>query len=365
VVEKAAEPRISPVRKRFRRAAQVFTTPFAADDYLALLDWRLNTREATGVVVEKRMETEDAATIVIRPTHRWPGHQPGQYLRLGILLDGKRKWRAYSLTSDPEHPEGHVSVTIKRDTEGELSPFFVDEMEAGQTLYLGDVEGQFTLPDKLPGKMLMISAGSGITPIWALLRELERRQYDGEVLHLHGARTADDMIFGEALREMAERFGPYALHEHHSEEKGRVKTADLDDICPDWRDRDVFLSGPREMIDTFEEHWNVEGEADRLRTERFQPVIGEGGEDIGGGTVKFRVTDCEATCEPGISILVGGEQAGADLPFGCRMGICHTCVGRLAHGRVRDLRTGEIEGKEGEMVRTCVTAPDGDVEIEL
>jgi len=238
-------------------------------------------------------------------------------------------------------------------------------MEVGTTVFLGEVEGQFTLPDPLPEQMLMISAGSGITPIWALLRELERRGHTGDVMHLHGARTSDDMIFGEPLRAMAERCEWYTLLEHHSKEKGRVKTADLDDICPDWRDRDVFLSGPREMIDAFEEHWNVEGEADRLRTERFQPVIGEGTENIGGGTVRFRVTDCAAECEPGISILVGGEKAGADLPFGCRMGICHTCVGRLARGQVRDLRTGEIEGKEGQMVRTCVTAPDGDVEIEL
>ena len=145
-----------------------------------------------------------------------------------------------------------------------------------------------------------------------------------------------------------------------------MKAADLDELVPDWRERDVFLSGPRDMIDALEEHWGIEGDAERLRTERFQPVIGEGTEDGGeGGGVRFRVTDVEAACEPGVSILVGGERAGATLPFGCRMGICHTCVGRLRSGRVRDLRTGEIEGEEGQMVRTCVNAPEGDIEIDL
>lgn len=365
MVEKAAEPKLHPLRRRALGIARALTTPLPADDYLALLDPRWSTRELTGTVVRKQPETSDATTIAIRPTFDWEGHRPGQYLRLGVEINGIRQWRAYTITADPGHPEGLLSVTVKRTEGGKLSPFFVDQMPVGATVFLGEVEGQFTLPDPLPDKLLMISAGSGITPIWSQLRELERRGYDGDVFHLHGARTPEDMIFGDALRAMHERCGMYTLHEHHSKEQGRVRTAHLDELVGDWREREAFLSGPRDMIDAMEEHWEAEADAERLHTERFQPVIGEGGEDVGGGTVRFRVTECAAECEPGVSILVGGERAGAVLPFGCRMGICHTCVGRLRVGRVRDLRTGEIEGEEGEMVRTCVTAPDGDVEIDL
>lgn len=365
MVERAAEPQVHPLRRRALGIARALTTPLPADDYLALLDPRLSTRELTGTLVERRPETADAATLVIRPTFEWSGHQPGQYLRLGVELNGIRQWRAYTITADPGHPEGLLSVTIKRTEGGKLSPFFVDGLAVGGTVFLGEVEGQFMLPDPLPEKLLMISAGSGITPIWSHLRELDRRDFDGDIFHIHGARTPEDMIFGEHLRAMHARRGGYTLHEHHSKEKGRVKTAHLDELVPDWREREAFLSGPRDMIDAMEEHWTAEGDEGRLHTERFQPIIGEGGEDVGGGTVRFRVTDSEATCEPGVSILVGGERAGATLPFGCRMGICRTCVGRLAVGRVRDLRTGEVEGEEGEMVRTCVTTPEGDVEIDL
>lgn len=365
MVEKAAEPQVHPLRKRALRLARALTTPLPADDYLALLDPRWSAKEQTGTFVRRQEEAGGAATLVFRPTFAWPGHVPGQYLRLGVELDGIRHWRAYTITSDPAHPEGFVSVTVKRTEGGKLSPFFVDELPVGSTLFLGEVEGQFTLPDPVPDRLLMISAGSGITPIWSMLRELDRRDYDGDVFHLHGARTPEEMIFGEHLRAMHERRGGYTLHEHHSKEKGRVKAADLDDLVADWREREAFLSGPRDMIDAMEEHWCSEGDEERLHTERFQPVIGEGGEDVGGGRVRFRVTDTTAECEPGVSILVGGERAGAVLPFGCRMGICHTCVGRLRAGRVRDLRTGQVEGEEGEMVRICVTAPDGEVEIEL
>ncbi|MDX6400025.1 MAG: stearoyl-CoA 9-desaturase oxidoreductase, partial [Gaiellaceae bacterium] len=152
---------------------------------------------------------------------------------------------------------------------------------------------------------------------------------------------------------------------HLTSEDDRISPKDLDELCPDWRDRESFLSGPGELLDTMFDHWEREGESDRIHMERFQPIIGTGDADVGsGGTVRFRVTEVDAECEQGISILVGGEQAGATLPFGCRMGICHTCVGRLCHGQVRDLRTGEVHGEEGQMIRICVNAPEGHVEIE-
>jgi ferredoxin len=119
-------------------------------------------------------------------------------------------------------------------------------------------------------------------------------------------------------------------------------------------------------MDVMEEHWKMAADPSLLFTERFQPIIGRGDADVGsGGTVSFRVTDVEATCHVGVSILVGGEEAGALLPFGCRLGICHTCVGKLRSGQVRDLRTGELHGEPGQTVRTCVNAPEGHIEIEL
>ena len=193
---------------------------------------------------------------------------------------------------------------------------------------LGGVEGTCTLPDPLPRRLLFISAGSGITPIMSMLRDLARRGALQDVVHLHSARTPNDVIFGEQLRALDQRHAGYRLHVQHTGECGRFAPADLDRLCPDWREREAFLSGPGEMLDAMHAHWE---------------------EHADGGT----------------PILVAGEQSGAALPFGCRMGICHTCVGRLCSGRVRDLRTGKVSGTEGEMVRTCINAPEGPVEIDL
>jgi stearoyl-CoA 9-desaturase NADPH oxidoreductase len=366
MVERAAKPRVSTVRRQLTRVARAMTHPLLPDDYLALLDPRWSASELTGTIVEVRPETPDASTVVIRPSFPWPGHRPGQYLRIGAELDGRRHWRAYSLTSDPDHPDGLVSVTIKTVPDGRMSPWFTRHARPGTMVFLGEVEGEFRLPDPAPEKVLFLSAGSGITPIWSLLRELERQGRVGDLVHVHGARHPEDVIFRPSLQATAERHGGYRLHEHFTSERPRLEPGDLDELVPDWREREAFLSGPRELLDAMVEHFEAAGRGDHVHLERFQPIIGTGDAEVGsGGTVRFRVTDVDATCDVGVSILVGGEEAGGVLPYGCRMGICHTCVGKLCAGQVRDLRTGEVHGDVGQTIRTCVNAPEGHVEIEL
>jgi stearoyl-CoA 9-desaturase NADPH oxidoreductase len=366
MVEKGADPAVSPLRRSALRAARSLTTPLLPDDYFELMNPLWSTRELRGRVEEVRPESPDASTIVVLPSFPWPGHKPGQYLRIGAEINGVRHWRAYSLTSDPDHPKGLISITVKRVEEGKMSPYFTGEVQPGSMVFLGGVEGTFGLPDPLPEKSLFISAGSGITPILSMIRELNRADHLDDVVHIHCVRNPDDFIFGEMLRSLSKRAGGYELKVHLSSEEGRITPADLDSVCADWRDRDAFISGPREMLDSMKEHWEAETDPERLRMERFQPVITDTDAEKGeGGTIHFRVTEVEASCDGSTPILVAGEEAGGELPFGCRQGVCHTCIGRLQHGRVRDLRTGEVHGEEGQMVRTCINAPEGHVEIDL
>jgi ferredoxin len=193
-----------------------------------------------------------------------------------------------------------------------------------------------------------------------------RRDALGDVVHLHSARTADEVVFGAELRALHTRRRGFRLHEQLTAQHGRMRPEDLDRLCPDWREREAFLSGPAEMLDAMTDHWERAGDCDRLHLERFQPIIGQGDGELGeGGTIRFTASDVEASSDGTQPILVAGEDAGATLPYGCRMGICHTCVGKLCAGRIRDLRTGEVSGSAGEIVRTCINAPEGPIEIAL
>jgi ferredoxin-NADP reductase len=364
MAEVGAKPKVPVVRRRALEAVRSLFSPLLPDDYLELINPLWSTRELRGRIERVERETEDTVTILIKPGYEWEGHEPGQYLRVGVVVDGVHHWRAYSLTSDPDRPDGCISITPKLVEEGTVSPYFVHAAKPGTIVRLGGVEGTFKLPDPLPEKLLFISAGSGITPIMSMLRHLNRFDQIGDVVHLHSSHTEEDVVFKEEVRRLAKRHDGFSLHLQITGKDGRMKPADLDRLCPDWRDRETFLSGPGEMIDAMLAHWEEQGDSDRLHLERFQPKIGENAEGE-GGPIKFLESEIEAESDGTQPVLVAGEEAGAELPFGCRMGVCHTCIGKLCKGQLRDLRTGEVHGTEGEMVRTCVNAPEGPIEIAL
>ena len=305
-------------------------------------------------------------TVVIKPGWEWEGHKPGQYLRVGFQIDGKHHWRAYSITSDPGRPDGFISITPKLLETGAVTPYVVREAKPGTIVRLGGVEGTFVLPDEVPERLLFVSAGSGITPIMSMLRSLERDGELRDVVHLHCPRGGRHHLRRSAAaarrapRRLPAREAPHA---RAGPARARRPGCAVPRLAPA---RGVRLR-PAGLLDALMSHWErAGGDPGRLHMERFQPIVGQGdGEHGAGGPIRFLRSRVRAESDGEKPILVAGEEAGASLPFGCRMGICHTCVGRLCSGRLRDLRSGEVHGSEGEMVRTCVNAPEGTVEIAL
>jgi ferredoxin-NADP reductase len=364
--EKGAPPNVHPIQRRVLRALSALSTPLLPDDYLEMINPLWSTRELRGRVQKVKRESGGAATILIKPGYRWPGHKPGQYIRIGVDIDGVRHWRAYSLTSDPYREDGLISITPKKVDAGKVSPFLVTEAVPGTIVSLSTIEGEFVLQDPPPKKLLFISAGSGITPIMSMLRHLDHYDEIGDIVILHSARAEHEVIFGAELRELVDKHRGFRLHEQHTGEHGRIGPQDLERLCEDWRERVAYISGPSEMLDAFSEFWDQHSDCERLHMERFQPKLGLGGEDEGeGGEIVFVKSDCTAESDGSKPILVAGEDAGLELPYGCREGICHTCVGTLCSGRVRDLRNGKVYGQEGEKIRTCISAPEGPIEIDL
>jgi ferredoxin-NADP reductase len=359
-------PRVSPVRRRALSLIGSFTSPLLPDDYLELVNPLWSTRELRGRIERIERETREAVTVLIKPGWEWPGHRPGQYVRVGIEVDGIHHWRAYSLTSDPGRADGCITITPKLVPEGKVSPFLFARARPGAIVRLGGVEGTFTLPDRLPQRLLFISAGSGITPIMSMLRSIAAERRLADVVHVHSARTRETVIFGEELRALARAHDGYRLHERITGEQGRMAAAHVDELCTDWRERETFVCGPAGLLRAMTERWSRDGDVSRLHVEHFQPDerVGDG-ERGAGGTIHFQRTGVQACSDGEQPILAAGESAGATLPFGCRMGICHSCVGRLRSGQVRDLRTGRVHGQPGETVQTCINAPEGSVEIDL
>jgi stearoyl-CoA 9-desaturase NADPH oxidoreductase len=263
------------LRRRILDAVTLLTTPLLPGDYLGLINPLWSSRELRGRVEAVQPETADVVSLVIRPGPGWAGHRAGQYVRVGIDIDGVRHWRSYSLSSPPQRTDGCVTITVKAAPDGLVSPYLVRRLAPGAIVHLAPAEGRFVLPQALPPRLLFATAGSGITPVAAILRSLAVRGEMPDVVLVHSAPTPEDVIFGVELRTLAERFASLRLHERHTRAgarrgpgRGRFTMAQLPDICPDWSQRDAWACGPAEMLDDAERHWRAAGIAGRLHVER-------------------------------------------------------------------------------------------------
>ncbi|MCB0947837.1 MAG: iron-sulfur cluster-binding domain-containing protein, partial [Mycobacterium sp.] len=207
--------------------------------------------------------------------------------------------------------------------------------------------------------------GSGITPVMSMLRTLVRRDGIGDpghVVHLHSAPTEADVMFAEELSQLTNGHPGYRLDVRATRTEGRFDLARLDEVVPDWRERQTWACGPEAMLEAVQHTWTAAGIADRLHLERF--AVSRRAVHGSGGTVQFARAGKTATVDAATSLMDAGEAAGVQMPFGCRMGICQSCVVGLLEGHVRDLRTG-VEHEPGSRVQTCISAASGDCVLDV
>jgi ferredoxin-NADP reductase len=195
-----------------------------------------------------------------------------------------------------------------------------------------------------------------------MLRSLKARGQDADIVHVHSAPSVDEVIFHDELRELEATRPGYRLHLQLTQKDGKVEFEHLDDLVPDWRERPTWACGPAAMLDAVEAVWDAAGLRDDLHTERFAIArTDKGGE---GGTVTFAISDKSVEIDGATSLLEAGERVGIQMPFGCRMGICQTCVLPLESGYVRDFRSGEEHGA-GDRINTCVSTASGDCTLKI
>src|SRR5215213_4450171 len=212
--------------QRIRTVGNKLTTPLHPDDYLRLLNPLWSERELRGRVEKVIPETDDAATLVIRPGWGWHyNHRPGQYVGIGVQVDGRFAWRSYSVSSPPKRRRGTITITVRAMPEGQLSSHLVSGLEPGTIVRLALPEGEFVLPDPPPDRMLFLVGGSGVTPIMSMLRTLDRRGTLPDVVLHYSSPTPDRMIFREELLRLEEQHDGMRLHQLHTDTDGMLDLA--------------------------------------------------------------------------------------------------------------------------------------------
>src|SRR5688572_12494190 len=177
-------------------------TPHGIDRYLELVAPTWSSTEVRGRITHVRHTTADSVTLTIRPNGLWSGFTAGQFTQLSVEIDGVRHTRCYSMATSA-HDTDSIELTVKAHPNGMVSRFLNDHAAPGMVVGLTPAAGEFTLPAVRPAQLLLMSGGSGITPVMAMLRTLCAEGHTGTVTFVHYALTGDDMIYRSELTELA------------------------------------------------------------------------------------------------------------------------------------------------------------------
>jgi stearoyl-CoA 9-desaturase NADPH oxidoreductase len=328
--------------------------PHGIDRYLELIRPEITVRDARARVLEVRRQTPRSVTLTLRPNEAWAGFRAGQFVRVGVEIDGVRRTRTYSPAGSER--DGRLELTVTTHPEGLVSRHLQAHCRPGTVVHLGPAQGQFTLPAPRPERLTLISGGSGITPVLSMLRTLCDEGHDGPVEFVHYARTARDWLYRPELELLAARHRNLKVEYVATREGGRRLNREPDDSL-------VAVCGPPALIDAARAIWP----ADRVLAETFTPPVVQaaaGDRTPTGGTLSFLRSDRTAAIAAG-TLLEQAEAAGLTPEYGCRMGICHTCTCRKAGGAVRNILTGEVSAEDDEDIQLCVSVPAGDVALEI
>ncbi|UJR85615.1 ferredoxin reductase [Sandaracinus amylolyticus] len=319
-------------------------------------------------VVDVIRETPDVRTFVLRPSRRWQPHRAGQWTTVEVEIDGARARRCYSISSAPGEPL--VAITVKRVPGGRVSGWLHDRVRIGDVLRLDVPRGDFVLPEGPLPPLLMLSGGSGITPMMSMLRALAAREAMPDVVLVHHARRRGDVIFERAIDALAARHPTLRRVWCLDDEPGGpggFDEARLAALVPDLEAREPFLCGPSAMMARVEAMWRREAFARPLHVERFVAApsapVAEG--DDAPITLRLARSSRTLTARTAGTLLDQLERAGERPASGCRMGLCRTCTCTKRSGTVRHAITGAISSAPDEPIQLCVSVPCGDVELAL
>ncbi len=349
--------------------SNILSSPLPIESYLGLISPLRSSTSIPARIQGVILETPRAATVMLKAGPRWRGHRAGQWVGVGVDINGVRHRRSYSITSVPSPQSGLISITVQATPGGLVSNHLVRDAQVGDTLYLEPASGDFVLPDSCQDPVLFITAGSGITPVMGILRTMAATNGIGDVFLIHHAPDPTESIFSRELSEMARRFSRFRYVEVFTRFPSRsggnhISETRLDEMCPDWTKRSTWACGPTSLLCALTQAWETRVQDRPLNLERFTLARTENLE-VQGGRVRFTKSAIEAVSDGRSPLLHVAESAGLIPPSGCRMGICHTCDSRLVSGTVRDLRDGRTQCDPGDRVQICVSVAAGDVELEV
>jgi ferredoxin-NADP reductase len=360
----SAAPRLHPVP---RRRPHSLVSPAFFDFWASRVSKTWTWERPLARIVSRQAAAANAVTLVLRPNRHWQGFAAGQHLNVTVEVDGRRLTRSYSLSAPPQ-ADGRLEITVKEVDGGRVSAALCRDAKVGDVLEIGAAFGELALPESPSEPLLFLAAGSGITPMMAMLRALVAQDRRTPVTLLYWARSRDELCFANELRAFAAEREEVTVRfvltreaaQAADEAEGRI---DATHVAP-WRTEatHVFACGPDGFV---EQARALLADATKsFAAEAFTPPAFVASE-TGTVTVTLARSGRTLDVQRGQSLLTALEAAGAAPKSGCRMGICNTCACGKRAGTTRHLRTGDTEHEPVSALRVCVNTATTDLVLDL
>lgn len=320
--------------------------------------WSLTEPRAR--VVRVVDEAPYVKSLWLKPNARFGDFRPGQHVLLELEIDGARHARCFSVSNAPRK-DGLLRLTIKCKDDGRVSNA-AHALQTGQVVRMSKAQGDF-VPRTAAGKLLLLGAGSGVTPMMSVLQGLADAGSFRDVVLLQCGHTAADMIFADELLELSARMPQLRVHLHSADARGRLDAKKIAELVPDWTERDTLLCGPDGFMRVVETMYADAGVGEQLQSESFGRRAAPVDPDASAHSVVYGNAEHMFTVLAGQSLLDGAEAAGLSPRFGCRRGICMTCQCRKRSGTVTNLLTGQVSGPGEELIQLCISTPQSAVEL--
>jgi len=360
----------STAKSLLKPALRRFVSPPIFDFWASSLSPTLAWDRVLARVVERRVEARDSVTLVLRANRNFHGFVPGQHLNVTADLAGVRISRSYSFTNLPNR-QREIAITVKQVEGGKLSGHLCTRTQVGDTLELGAAFGNMTIAPDNTRPLLLLAAGSGITPLMSLLRAQAAAGMPQPVTLIYWAKRREEFCFAEELRALAASHAGFTLRLvltqsselQEGESAGRPSTELLAELVADLQSRAAYACGPAGFVQTLSKL--IGGQALSFASEAFTPPTVDAG--TATGTVRVTLAASRKVLEiaAGQPLLAALEAQGIKPASGCRMGICNSCAcGKLA-GRSQNLLDGRQSFEPDSALRICINAASSDLTLDL
>ena len=333
----------------------------AANFWLQKINSLWSFNQALGKIVQKENSAQNMVSLTIQFNRHFKVGQAGQHHPIFVEVNGIRYERSYSLT---QLDSQHVLLTVKKVDQGKVSSWLVEQSKVGDVLEFGQPYGDMLLPEQIQ-PMVLLAAGSGITPMLSLLKSLSKtdRMSQAPIQLMYWVREYADAAFKSRFEQLAERYPNFSFQVFYTQEAdaGERLNPEHAALIENIENSVVYACGPSGFVAQAEQLFS---QAQSFKSEAFSMTPVESSE-TGFVNVTLLKSKKVLAIPKGQSILASLEQQNVKPNYGCRMGICNKCVCNKVEGSTKNLVNGGQNSEPGNLLKICVNSAQSDLVIDL